>query len=482
MTAPARTFIVIVIFVGLVSPALAKPKTAVQLFSWTWTDIALECERVLGPAGYEAVQISPPQEHAIVPGRPWYERYQPVSFQLLSRSGTQSELTNMVERCRAAGVEVIADAVVNHMAWRPKTANGRDLGSAGSPFASLQFPWFSPADFHICRPGNDLAIRNYQDRFEVQHCELAELPDLNTGSERVQAVQRGFINELFSLGIRGFRVDAAKHVDAAELQKIFQDVQKQAWIYLEIIGGKHEAVKATEYMNLGDITEFSFSETVSHAFLSGRLDGLRDLAQARHLLPSAQSVAFVDNHDNQRGHGSGGNILTFKRPDLYALANVFLLTYGYGTPVVMSSYHFDDPSSGPPAAADGQQLPSLGSDGACNPLWVCEHRWLAIRNAVRFRSVTPEQAPVLRWFDNGAGLLAFGRGDVGFVVLNVQPSAVRHTFQTELPEGRYCNGLTSEWGNPCPDPIAIGADGRFEMDIPARSGVMIHKDLSKKEI
>src|SRR4051812_44272677 len=74
----------------------------VHLFEWRWTDVARECETVLGPAGYRAVQISPPEEHAVIAGNPWWERYQPVSYKLdRSRSGTRAELVDMVQRCRA---------------------------------------------------------------------------------------------------------------------------------------------------------------------------------------------------------------------------------------------------------------------------------------------------------------------------------------------------------------------------------------------
>src|SRR6187397_1784454 len=38
----------------------------VHLFEWKWTDIARECETYLGPKGFTAVQISPPNEHARV--------------------------------------------------------------------------------------------------------------------------------------------------------------------------------------------------------------------------------------------------------------------------------------------------------------------------------------------------------------------------------------------------------------------------------
>ena len=46
----------------------------INLFEWKWTDIAKECEIFLGPNGYAGVQVSPPNEHALVehPFRPWY--------------------------------------------------------------------------------------------------------------------------------------------------------------------------------------------------------------------------------------------------------------------------------------------------------------------------------------------------------------------------------------------------------------------------
>lgn len=47
----------------------------VHLFEWKWDDIALECERFLGPKGYAGVQVSPVTENVMVENRPWWERY-----------------------------------------------------------------------------------------------------------------------------------------------------------------------------------------------------------------------------------------------------------------------------------------------------------------------------------------------------------------------------------------------------------------------
>lgn len=55
-------------------------------------------------------------------------------------------------------------------------------------------------------------------------------------------------------------------------------------------------------------------------------------------LPSQYAIVFVDNHDNQReGHSE---ILTFKSPQRYIMANAFMLSYPYGIPSVMSSFNF----------------------------------------------------------------------------------------------------------------------------------------------
>ena len=50
------------------------------------------------------LQLSPPSEHVMVHGRPWWERYQPVSYILHSRSGTREEFISMVETCNANNV------------------------------------------------------------------------------------------------------------------------------------------------------------------------------------------------------------------------------------------------------------------------------------------------------------------------------------------------------------------------------------------
>lgn len=54
------------------------------------------------------LQVSPPNEHIVIMQstvqRPWWERYQPVSYKLVTRSGDENAFKSMVDRCNAVGV------------------------------------------------------------------------------------------------------------------------------------------------------------------------------------------------------------------------------------------------------------------------------------------------------------------------------------------------------------------------------------------
>ncbi len=458
------------------------PPTFVHLFEWPWADIAAECEQFLGPNGFGAVQISPPQEHIVLPdwGYPWWQRYQPVSYQLESRGGSRAELIDMVQRCNRVGVAIYADAVINHMAGME---SGR--GSAGTEFTKYSYPGlYKPEDFNTCQQ----PVINYNDANNVTECELVGLADLDTSSERVQTTLVNYLSDLTNLGIQGFRIDAAKHIQAEELGQILNRFRAQhpdeLYIYQEVIDPGTEAIRKQEYYDNGNVIDFKYGQFVSEAFLgvNGQtLANLQTLGEGWGLAPSSQAVVFIDNHDKQRGHGGGGNYLTYKDGDRYALANVFMLAFPYGTVQVMSSYAFEDSDQGPPTYPDGTTRP-VYQDGrpACFDEWVCEHRWMAIANMVAFRNVTQPVFELTNWWSNGANQIAFGRGELGFVVINGEAEGLTQTFQTQLPAGRYCNVIA---GNPTADrrtcqggaePITVNPEGQFTAVVDSLSALAIH--------
>lgn len=104
----------------------------VHLFEWKWSDIATECEAFLAPNGFAGVQVSPVQENAIVSMRPWWERYQPISYLLTTRSGNEQEFSEMTRRCNSVGVRIYVDIIINHMC-----AEGSSIGT-GNSYTHLQ--------------------------------------------------------------------------------------------------------------------------------------------------------------------------------------------------------------------------------------------------------------------------------------------------------------------------------------------------------
>lgn len=463
----------------------AGPESAVtvHLFEWTWGDIAQECEAVLGPQGYQAVQISPPQEHIVAAdyGYPWWQRYQPVSYQLISRSGDRAQLIDMVQRCRAVGVAVYADAVINHMA-----AVDSAPGSAGTKFSRYDYPGlYAPADFNACRQ----PITNYQDAAQVTQCELVSLPDLNTASPRVQSQLADYLVDLAHLGIAGFRIDAAKHIRSEDLAAILHQVRDRVepdpLIYQEVIDPGTEAIKKQDYYALGDVIEFEYGRLVGAAFMNvgdRTLADLQDFTHTAPLVPSDQAIVFIDNHDKQRGHGGGGTYVTYHDGKLHTLAMVFMLAHPYGKPRIMSSYAFADSEQGPPSTATGQTRTVYEPDAlGCGAAWICEHRQPAVTAMVQFRAATPAIANVTNWWSNGRNQIAFSRGDRGFVVINREATALTHTFQTQLPAGNYCEVISTEAAGTCDRVIAVDAAGQFTATVEGMAAIALHRTARSGE-
>ena len=395
----------------------------VQLFEWHWPDVARECEKYLGPKGYSAVQVSPPNEH--IQGPAWWTRYQPVSYKIESRGGTREEFADMVARCNAAGVDVYADAVINHMAGFPQ-----GVGVAGSEFAEFSYAVpYDYNDFHHCGRNDDDRIVDYQDLWEIQTCELGTLDDLDTSKPEVQAKIAAYLNDLMSLGVKGFRMDAVKHVDHDELHAILQQVDGDPFIYQEVIDRGGEPISAMNYVRDGKVTEFKYAALILDSFERGNLDALSEFWTAPGWLPFDDAVVFVDNHDIQRGHAFGDEVVNYKDGKRYELAVAFMLAHPYGYPLVMSSYAFEDDQQGPPDV-------SPHDAGGCGETWICEHRRDSTTAMVSFRKATAG-SELVHWDIVNDSVISFGRGDKGHILINTGEQAADVIVDTELPSGDY---------------------------------------------
>ncbi|KRD45775.1 alpha-amlyase [Cellulomonas sp. Root930] len=419
-------------------PAATRTRdVGVQMFQWTWHAIATECTDSLGPAGYGWVLTSPPQEHIL--GEEWWTSYQPVSYRVESRLGTREEYADMVATCHDAGVDVWADAVVNHMTGQEAPGTGW----AGSSYSHYAYPGlYTDADFHHCglTPNDDISV--YQDAAQVQTCELVNLADLATETDRVRSTIVAYLQDLLSLGVDGFRIDAAKHLPAQDVAAIVAGLPEGTGIAQEVIRGSGEPITPEQYLANGRVYEFAWGKDVQ-GVLASSPERVLDLGTTSGYVPSDAAVIFVDNHDTERN----GSTLSYADAEDYALATVLMLAGTYGTPAVYTGYAFSDRDAGPPQDAEGAVLdascgaaPGPGADLADGD-WVCQHRWPAIAGVVGWRSVVGD-APVVDVWSEGSAV-AFGRGERGFVVVNPGDDELRAELPTSLADGGYCDVLAT---------------------------------------
>ncbi|MEV7687626.1 carbohydrate binding domain-containing protein [Streptomyces bungoensis] len=428
------------------SPPGSKDVTA-TLFQWNWNSVAKACTDQLGPSGYGYVEVSPASEN--IQGSQWWTSYQPVSYKLQNRLGSEADFKNMVSTCHGAGVKVVADAVINHM------TSGSGTGTAGTDYTKYNYPgYYQDQDFHSCRQ----SISNYGDRSNVQNCELVGLADLDTGSDYVRSTIAGYLNHLISLGVDGFRVDAAKHIAASDLSAIKAKLSDPNIYWAqEVIYGAGEAVQPTEYEGTGDVDEFKGAFDLKRIFTSDKLANLSQWGESwgAGYLPSSDARTFVDNWDTERN----GSTLNYKNGSTYTLADIYTLAWPYGSPNVYSGYEFTDNDAGPP---NNGQVNACYSDG-----WKCQHAWPQIANMVGFRNAVSGTG-VTNWWSNGNNAIAFGRGSKGYVVINHEGSSISQAFQTSLPAGTYCDVQHSGAS------YTVGSDGKFTATVGANDALALY--------
>ncbi len=471
---------------ALTSPALAlnPNSTSVQMFEWSWNDIATECTQWLGPKGFGGVQISPPGASKNANG--WWGVYQPVNYaNLTSRMGTPSQLQTMINTCHTAGVRVYADIVVNQMADGSGTATDGSTWNA----ATLAYPFFSASDFHANCNINDSDYNSPAGRSNVQNCRLGGLPDLATESSYVQGQIVNYLKALLAMGVDGFRIDAAKHMPAGSWTTIMNAVKaaypttlkgEPIWVTQEIINDGE--VDRPSYFPVGTLNEFQFTSAMRDVFrnnnglnlasIPGVMGTWGNWGGSWGFIQPQNATVFIANWDTERNGGSlninnnGGADAAGQR---YTLAQVFMLAQGYGEAQLYSGFKFTDTGADRPSTS-----PYSGGVPQINVVWDFAHRWTPLANMVAFRNAAINQAQQNWIVGNNGNQIAFSRGNVGFVALNNSTSAWTRTFATGLPAGVYCNvinGTKNAAGTGCTaDSVTVDASGNASFTVPANSG------------
>lgn len=361
----------------------------------------------------------------------------------------------MVRRCNAVNVRTYVDVVINHMTGihRVNIGTGKSIAFP----TNRLYPAVPYNDTHFNSPV--CGIGNYNDPKEVRNCELVGLRDLNHTHPYVRAKTIEFLNHLIDLGVAGFRVDAAKHMWPQNLKDIYEELKSlntafgfeegaQPYIVQEVIDLGGEGISRQEYTPLGAITEFRHSADIGNVFRGYKPMGyMNSWGRGWGFVESEDALVFVDNHDNQRGHGGGGtSVLMYRDGKRYRMATAWTLAHPYATVRIMSSFAFPQGENdlGPPQDADGNLVsPVINENGTCSGGWVCEHRWPTTMNMVSFRNIAIGE-PFNNWFSNGYNQVSFSRGKKAFIAFNNEFSDFSRVLQTNLPEGVYCDIMSGQ--------------------------------------
>jgi alpha-amylase len=318
---------------------------------------------------------------------------------------------------------------------------GGAVGFAGTSYSHYQYAGlFSFNDFHHCGRNGDDDLVNFNDRYELQNCELLHLADLDSGAPSVQEKQIVYLNHLLDLGVSGFRVDAAKHIAATDLRAIFSKLTRPNYRMLELIPS--EPLSPGEYVPIGDVDNFAYAYSLGEAFHSGNLSHLPELG-GNSGISSNSSVVFLENHDLERRPQSE-NLLTFHAdPSLNRLGMAFLLTWPFGKPIVYSGYGFSDHDAGPPLNSRG-----FIENPICGAPFTFIHRAAWMQRLVEFHNSVGATDATDVW-SIGPAVFAFGRGGLGQVVLSIDANPRTVDVVTRLAPGRYCNLAADEPESNC---------------------------------
>ena len=182
----------------------------VTLHCWNWSYKNIEANmELIAEQGFTAIQTSPIQQakeattgRAV--GSNWWVYYQPMGFHIdntgTSALGTKAEFESMCETAHKYGIKVIVDVVANHL------GNQTSNNLANTIIDDLKYD-------SSCWHNIYVNTSDYSSRYNItQYC-MGGLPDLNTGSDKVQGYVLNFLKECIDAGVDGFRFDAAKHIE-----------------------------------------------------------------------------------------------------------------------------------------------------------------------------------------------------------------------------------------------------------------------------
>ncbi|MCM1163777.1 MAG: alpha-amylase family glycosyl hydrolase [Muribaculaceae bacterium] len=418
----------------------------VILHAWSWSfDTIAANMKDIAEAGYAYVQTSPAntcyvgeeggkalfsQPGDSVTGK-WYYYYQPTDWKIGNYLlGSRDQFKAMMDSAAKYGVKVIVDVLPNHTAV-DHTAVLPDLDAAVGGHEKL---------FHA-NGFND--IIDYNDRYQCTTGKMGGLPDVNTENPDFQKYYMAYVNDLISLGVKGFRYDTAKHIglpsdplDSLATRNNFWPVVlgqesvdgvslavpgDSLFIYGEVLQDKN--VKEDEYAELMRVTASSYGHTLRTVLEKGDF-GADSLLTWHHKATPDRLVTWVESHDTYANEHESADLTD----EQVRMGWVFLASRQHGTPLF-----FSRPAGSTRQNYWGNNLTGArGNDEFKNPQVV------AANNFRRAMHGQPENIVAA----NNGSVVGVERGNAGESLINLSQETQNVDMPTSLPTGTYTDKVS----------------------------------------
>lgn len=419
------------------NPDYTNTETILHVWSWNFPTIA-ENMKQIADAGFTMIQTSPVNACFSPEGGNikifdekegnWYHYYQPTDWTIGNNIvGSKDQMQAMLDSAAIYGIRVLVDVLPNHTAFDIDLVSDEFYKAVGG----------RKRMFHT----NGLkGINDYNNRTECTMQGVGGLPDVNTENPKFQKYYMNFVNELISMGVRGFRYDTAKHIGvhsdpvdkkAGVRRNDFWDVATgrkpvlgvslsipydSLFVYGEVLQDRN--VPEKEYADYFGQTASSYGHILREALNSRSAKDI-DLVSWYHSAAPEYLTTWVESHDTYCNANESAGLTDAQ----IRTGWVFLTARQNGTPLFYSR-----PMNSTRENYWGDNLlGARGNDEFFHPEVVAVNK---------FRKAMKGEPESIQISENGHILLV-NRGNEGAAVINISDKSMFVQLPTGLADGEY---------------------------------------------
>lgn len=401
--------------------------------------------------GVTAIWISPPVDNINKPAvysgvsNAGYHGYWARDFKVPEEHfGSWTEFDNLVTAAHNAGIKVIVDWAPNHTSpANPSDATFAEKGALYNNGTYLADYINDPSGYFHHNGG----ITNWDDRYETQYKNLADLADFEQTNGAVNTYLRDSLNVWLGHNIDGLRVDAVKHMTRGwqtALADQAVSARPMALFGEWYLGGYSDPLYGdnVRFANQSGISELDFylNKALRDTFGSGAAFSTLDSAITKtgaDYTYKENLITFIDNHDMSRFLSLNNN-----NSRLHQALTVLFTVRGtpclyYGT----EQYLHNDTSGG----GDPYNRPMMPGFGTATTAYQLINKLSTLKQSQPALQYGGHQQ---RWINNDVYI--YERkfyNDVVLVAVNKSATTYSITgLQTGLPAGTYSDQLTGLLG------------------------------------